>query len=101
MAKASKPLDAEVKVPYREEVSRLFIFRFLWVFPLMFVLWIWIIWIGIVTFLQFFYMLFMGKRQAWLWEHMVMLFRYSTRWNSYLNLLTDKRPLMFDFESKE
>jgi hypothetical protein len=101
MAKSTKPLDVDVKVPYREEVSRWFVFRFLWLFPLVPVLWIWMIWIGIVTFLQFWYMLFTGRRQAWLWEHMVMLFRYTTRWNGYFNLVTDKRPLVFDFESKE
>lgn len=101
MAKDPGPLQIDLAVPYRETISRLFVFRFLWLFPLVFVLWIWMIWIGIVSFLQFFYMLFLGKRQPWLWEHMVMLFRYTVRWNSYFNLLTDKRPLVFDFESKE
>lgn len=98
MAKEKAPQQISLKVPYRDTISRLFIFRFLWIFPLGILMMFWAIWIGIVTFLQVIYMLVMGKRAPWLWHHMALIFVYSTRWNSYLQFVTDERPELFDFD---
>lgn len=87
-----------MEVPYRDEISRLFVFRFLWIFPLVFVVWFWMFWLGLVMFLHFFYMLFMGRRSQWLWQHMTLFFVYNTRWNAYFNLIVDERPAIFDFD---
>lgn len=88
----SEMKEATLKVEYRGTISRLFIFRFLWAYIMIWPLYVWMIWIGIVYVLQFFHMLFLGKRHEGLWNRMVRFFRHLTKWQSYFMCLTDKRP---------
>jgi len=84
--------DAKVEIPWREPISRLFLFRFLWMFIELWVIYVWSIWSGILLFLQFWFQLFTGKKHPGLWKRQVRFFRHTTKWNSYLLWLTDKRP---------
>lgn len=84
--------EAKIELQYSEKISRLFIFRFLWMYILMFVLWVWMIWIALISFVHFWYMLILGKRQETLWKKQVRLFRTVMKWNSYIMNLVDKRP---------
>ena len=84
--------EARLDVPYRGTISRLFIFRFLWVYVMIWPLFPWAIWIGIVSFLHFWYMLFLGKRHEGFWNRQLRFFRHCTKWQSYFMFLTDQRP---------
>lgn len=87
-----KKTDLKFEADYEEKISRLFIFRFLWMFIEMWVIWVWAMWIGIIEFLHFFYMLILGKRHKTLWEKKHRFFRHLLKWQAYLNTLTDRRP---------
>lgn len=97
-SKSQNPQQIVLEVPYREKISRLFIFRFLWGFPLIPVMILWSIWIGIATFLHVIYMFFLGRRSEWLWMHMSLMFVYTSRWNAYFQLIVDERPKVLDFD---
>ena len=84
--------DVSVNPEYSERVSRLFIFRGLWIFIMMWPLYFWAIWASIVMILHFFFMLILGKRHKTLWESTARFFRHVIKWQYYLKGLTDKRP---------
>lgn len=77
---------------YGERLSRLFIFRGLWMFVEVWILWVWAIWFGIVSFVQFWYMLILGRRSKALFEKQLRFYRHLYKWNGYLNALVDQRP---------
>lgn len=83
---------ATFEAEYSEKISRLFIFRFLWVYIMMWPLIVWGIWIGIISFLHFWYMLIMGKRVQSFWNSQCRFMRHMTKWQSYFQNLTDSRP---------
>lgn len=84
--------DAKLEVDFQEKISRLFIFRGLWGFIMVWPIMLWRIWYGIVNFLHFWYMLILGKRNKSLWESQVRFHNHITKWNSYFNCLSNKRP---------
>ncbi len=85
----------KLEIPYREKISRLFIFRMLWVFVLVWPGMLIGIWIYVVGILEFFYMLILGKRQRTLWENCRRYFVWTMDWNCYMGTLTDKRPSLW------
>jgi len=89
---ASPKLELKLDIPYREKISRLFIFRWLWAFVMMWPLIPWAIWVGLVNFAHFWYMLILGKRHELMWKKNARLFRHTSKWSSYFKCLTDKRP---------
>ena len=54
---------------------------------------VWGIWSGICMFLQWWIILFTGKRNQDLHKHIEKWFKFFVKSQEYLNLLTDKRPL--------
>jgi len=92
MDTSSEKPEISVEVPYTEQISRLFIFRFLWMYVLVIVMIPVGIWMGIIMFLQFWYMLFLGKRHEGFWGYQKRLFIWISKWNAYSSTLTDKRP---------
>ncbi len=95
MADANDKKDAKLTIEWRHTISRLFIFRFLWVYILIFPLIPLGIWLGIVTFLHFWYMLFMGKRHQGFWNTQVRFYQFMARWQCYLGNLSDKTPSLW------
>lgn len=83
---------ATYQAEYSERISRLFIFRFLWAYIMVWPLIVWAIWIGIISFLHFWYMLIMGKRLKSFWEKQERFMRHMTKWQAYFQLQTDARP---------
>lgn len=83
---------ATFEAEYSEQISRLFIFRFLWVYIMVWPVLVWAMWIGIISFLHFWYMLFMGKRLKSLWDKQNRFMRHITKWQAYFQNLTDTRP---------
>ncbi len=85
-------MQVSIDVPYRETISRLFIFRFLWVYVLMFVMIPVAIYMCIIGFLHFWYMLILGKRSQGMWDVMKKVFVWMTQWQAYFNCVVDQRP---------
>jgi len=81
-----------IEVPFEEKISRLFFFRFLWVYLLIFPLMPMAIYLGIVNFLHFFHKLFLGKRNKGMWDLQVRFLKWILSWQTYLGAITDQRP---------
>lgn len=88
--------EVSYDAPFAPRLSRLFIFRFLWVYIEMWVIWVWAIWMGIIIFLHFWYMLILGKRSETLWRKQLRFMRHMSKWQGYLNNLVDKRPKLIE-----
>ena len=86
------------EVAYKEKASRLELFvRILWGIPTAVVMVVLLIIAAIAGVIQFFHVLFLGKRHRtlhdWIWKFVA----YFTRYECYKNLLTDERsPIMPD-----
>lgn len=77
---------------YTPEVSRLFIFRCLWIIlqgPIVFV---WSIWYFIVSIVHYISMFLTWTRSKNLREKQARYRRHIIAWKSYMHALTDKRP---------
>lgn len=88
----SNKTELKYEAPYEQKISRLFIFRCLWMWIEMWVLIVWCMWICLVMFVEFWYMLILGKRSKALWNKKLRFMRHVNKWQAYLNALTDKRP---------
>ncbi len=84
--------DSHINFDYSENISRLFIFRGLWVFAIMIQIFLLGLWVGILNFFHFFHMLFLGKRSPAMWGPMARLYRWLISWQAYIKAVTDKRP---------
>ncbi len=89
-------LTSKSKLNYNAEfnlvISRWSIFRPLLMFVEIWVLYVWMIWIAIISFLHFWYMLIMGKRHQGLWTRQHRFMRHLAKWQAYLTKLIDERP---------
>jgi len=88
----SPKLEIKLEIPFRKKISRLFIFRWLWMYIMVWPIIPWSIWIGLCNFVHFWYMLILGKRHESLWKKNARLFRHMTKWNAYFGNHVDKRP---------
>ena len=82
----------KIEVPYSEKISRLFIFRPLWVCILIFPLIAAGIWQYILTVVQFLHMLFLGKRNKGMFDQQARFFAWMKQWQSDLGNYTDMKP---------
>lgn len=85
-----------IEFTYTEKVSRLFIFRLLWLiiqWPIMYIRGIWftIIWI-----LQLLHMLVMGQRERSLWNKTTRYVRHATKRYGYILWMTDRLPKIIE-----
>lgn len=88
----SNKTELSYEAPYEKKICRLFFFRPLWMIIEMWVIIGWVMWIGIINFLNFWHMLILGERHEVLWNKMLRFMRHIAKWQAYLNMLTDKRP---------
>lgn len=98
---ASKGTKAVFNAGYTKKISRLFIFRFLWVIlqgPIMF---IWSIWIKIIYILHWLHMVVFWKRNKSFWKRQLRFYKHMAAWGSYLNGFTDQRPPLIYPELQE
>jgi hypothetical protein len=77
---------------YEHQVSRLFIFRCLWLVIQGPVLFVWSIWYCIVSIVHYISMFLTGTRSKNLRDKQARYRRHVISWKSYMNALTDKRP---------
>ena len=82
-------------VPYTEKASRLeLIIRFFYGIVIGIVYSLWGIWISIVTFLHFWYTLFLGRRSPTFYRHTRRFINANAYVQYYLSFLTDSRPTL-------
>ncbi len=77
---------------FSPEISRLFIFRGLTMLVEIWVMYVWMFWISLNHFAQFFIMLFTGTRNEGIWKRQLRFMRHLAKWQAYLMTLTDQRP---------
>lgn len=82
----------KMDIPYRERISRLFVFRGLWVFVVIWPMIFLGFWVTLLNFVGFWYMLILGKRAHGFWDGFKRYFNWNMEWSAYLNALVDKRP---------
>ncbi|MGD9116837.1 MAG: DUF4389 domain-containing protein [Dehalococcoidia bacterium] len=88
---AKYPITLDVEFP--DKLSRLTtFFRYFMVIPQMFVLYFVGIVAGVVLFISWWAILFMGRYPRWAFEFISGYLRWSTRVNGYSYYLTDKYP---------
>ena len=90
------PQTVDYNPPFRKKISRLFIFRPLWVFIMIWPLYVWGIWIAIIWFLHFWYKLILWKRHEGFWKRQVRFMRHIVKWYSYFGGIIDKRPAFIE-----
>jgi ABC-type maltose transport system permease subunit len=84
--------NVKFQAAYKEKASRLELFvRILWIFPSLVVLFV-LLFIGAFAgFVQFFHILFLGKRNKFLHKWIWRLVSYQTKYVCYKSMLTDER----------
>jgi len=92
MENLNQKTELKYEAPFEERISRLFMFRFLWLYVEVWVVMVWGMWMGIINFLHFWYMLFLGKRHEGFWKKKLRFMRNISKWQAYIMTLTDKRP---------
>jgi hypothetical protein len=91
---------ATFDVEWSSKVSRLFIFRFLWMIIESFVIWLRWVWISLLTIVHVLYMFVFGKRERNLWNRQVRYWNHVAKWKAYINWLSDERPDIITPEKK-
>lgn len=86
----------QLHAQFQENVSRLFIFRFLWLIVQIPVIYVWAIWIGIVWFIQFLSMLILGRRNRNLRDKILRFKKHITKWQAYLSWFVDQQPKIIE-----
>jgi hypothetical protein len=93
--------------PFTKEASRLeLIIRWIYGIAIGIVFWLWGIFIGILNFIQFWHILFLGRRNLTIYNHTRRYINATAFVESYLMFLTDARPsltpnLIFFFKDVE
>lgn len=87
-----KGTDVDIDPWYEANISRLFIFRFLWIIIQYPILFVWGIIVTIVSIINFIYMLVTWKRHESMRHALVRFTRHTTKWSMYISWLIDKRP---------
>jgi len=84
---------AKVAINYEEHGSRVeLIVRIIYGFILAIIAGIWGIFVCIAVIVQWFHILFTGRKNKDLWEFTASYFRFYMRFFAYCHILTDQRP---------
>ncbi len=81
-----------IDIVFEERISRLFIFRLLWVVPIIVPMAAYTLLFGLQSIVQFLHMLVLGKRSKSLFEHQMHYVRYAAGWEAYTRYFTNARP---------
>lgn len=84
--------EGKFHADYEHSVSRLFIFRFLWLILQGPIVCIWSIWYCLVSIVHYISMFISGTRSKNLREKQARFRRHVIAWKSYMNAITDRRP---------
>lgn len=81
-----------IDVAFEQKISRLFIFRCLWVIAIAIPFAVYSIWFGLLTIVHFFHMLLLGERSRAIFDRQMEYIRYMLTWHAYLRFFTNHRP---------
>jgi hypothetical protein len=84
--------QVSIEVPFSPRISRLFIFRFLYIFILMWPAILILFLVGLANQLHFWYMLILGKRAEFLFDLSKKAYIWGSKWKAYFGALTDEKP---------
>ncbi len=87
-----KKPELTIDFVFHRKISRLFIFRFLWLVIAIWPLALLGIWFAILSFVQFWHMLILGERSEAVWVKQIGLIRFFATWQAYLKYFIDTRP---------
>lgn len=88
-----KPAESvTVDIIYEQKISRVFIFRVLWVPVIILPFVVYGFWFSVLSVLHFVYMLLLGQRSRELFDREMDVVRYLARWQAYLRFFTNVRP---------
>lgn len=92
--KKKKSLEGmvHVDIAFEKKISRLFIFRCLWMPVVIIPFAIAGIWFGVLSFVHFWYMLILGARSTDIWAHQLHVIRYFAGWQGYLRFFVNGHP---------
>lgn len=97
--KKKVPAIVRVDIDFEPKISRLFIFRCLWIPVIAIPFIVFAIWFGILSFVHFFYMLILGKRSRDIYDHQMAFIRYMAGWQGYLKYFTNGHPKVLPWEN--
>ncbi len=93
MFRKKKPLQhVRIEVDFQPKISRWFVFRFLWIVPVIVPIVLFSIWFSILSFIHFFYMLVLGERSESIFKKQIEYIQYVLRWQFYFKYFTNERP---------
>lgn len=81
-----------IDVAFEQKISRLFIFRFLWIVPVIIPFCVYSIWFSLLCIVHFFHMLLLGERSRAIFDRQLEYVRYMLTWHGYLRFFTNHRP---------
>jgi len=85
----------KMDVTYKEQAGRLELFiRWIWSIPVIIVLVIFSIVAAVLMFVQFFHVLFMGKRNKMMFEWTRKYIKYQNDYMCYMYLTDERCPIM-------
>lgn len=87
-----------IDIVYEETISRLFIFRFLWIVPVIIPMALYTFLFGLQSVVQFLHMLVLGKRSKILFDHQMHYIRYAAAWQAYTRYFTNVRPVILPWQ---
>ncbi|MCX6733828.1 MAG: DUF4389 domain-containing protein [Candidatus Peregrinibacteria bacterium] len=96
MEQSPKKSSVSYSAGYSPTLSRLFIFRPFVMFVEIWVIYVWAFWMSLNMFVQFWIMLFLGERNESIWKRQLRFMRHIAKWQGYLMLLTDERPMWIE-----
>jgi hypothetical protein len=77
---------------FEKNVSRLFIFRFLWLIIQWPIVFVWSIWYCVISIFHYISMFLTWSRDQTMRNKQARYRRHVIAWKSYMNAITDKRP---------
>lgn len=95
MLKSKKAKNAlAIDIVYEEKISRLFIFRFLWIPVVIIPIAAYSAWFALFAIVQFVHMLFLGKRSKSIFDRQLHYVRYVYGWQAYLRYFINTHPVI-------
>ncbi|MSR67606.1 DUF4389 domain-containing protein [Candidatus Peribacteria bacterium] len=95
MFQKKKPAHkVRLEIDFQPKISRWFIFRFLWIIPVIIPLAIYAAWFWLLSFVHFFYMLLLGERSESIFRKQLAFINFGFRWQAYLKYYTNERPVI-------
>lgn len=100
MFQKKKPLKkVRLEIDFQPKISRWFLFRFLWIVPVIVPLALYAAWFGLLSFVHFFFMLLLGERSEPIFRKQLAFLNFGFQWQAYFKYYTNERPEILPWKS--